>query len=180
MISATGQSSIVSDSMTLPNQASDIDASELSTPIALLTWRIVRASQSPAKLCIVCAAIFATFFLGTLVMHSVIAGLIGAMLVLASVKEFALPMTYVLTAKSAQVKCLGIVCHEINWADIQTIYTVQGGLKLSPNVNPMISRTEQMRGVTLQISKDQRPNTLKTIQLLAGKHIQTFTRSSVQ
>lgn len=142
----------------------------------ILRWRIHTGVCNPAKLLICWFTLLIVFMSGCVLLRSVLGGLVGAILLLFALKDFMLPMTYTLTGKTARSSLFGLVCEEIDWIDVRSIYRMNGAIKLSPNENPLTSSSEERRGVILVYSESLREQLEQTVQDLSGKPIQTFTK----
>jgi hypothetical protein len=178
MIAAADQPTVEANPRLISLGQSDNLASN-DQPVQTITkWTVHPNSKSPNRLVVIIFAALATLTLGTLVTHSILIGLLGANLLLASLKEFVFPITYILTTKSAKSLCLGIPCSEIAWTDIKTVYRTQTGLKLSPSSDPINSKVEHIRGVELNFTKEDRIEIEEHVQVLSDKPTQTLTNRS--
>ena len=117
----------------------------------MIEWS-VRAPRSTAKSTGVLLAYAVAFLLGTLLIQSPIAGLLGVALVFGGTAEYWLPVSFRIDQKGAQRR-LGLSVTSMQWSEVKWQGEENGELWLSPIANPS-GRLASLRGVRLVLTPD--------------------------
>lgn len=123
-----------------------------------ITWTVHLASRRPGRAVMALVLIFFALCAVAAVGKSWLLTIIAAFLLLGSIAEFLLPVTYTLDAKGAHAR--QFANHRLlPWRDVRRVYLSRNGIKLSPLV--VRSWAESYRGVLLRTS--DRDATLKVV-----------------
>lgn len=124
-----------------------------SLPQQPLTWSVHLLREAPAGTIGIAAA--ALFVIGAAfaLFHSLIPGIVAALLLLVSVAEYLLPVKFTLDGQRAQVCCGPVEWLSIEWKSVRSVYRTPYGIKLSPFADPQAARMERCRGVRLRVPR---------------------------
>ena len=118
-------------------------------------WNVRPSDKEPTKKWGVLVGSLAIFALGMFVFSSVLLGLLGFAIIVASTAEFWLGTSYKLDKDGASVRC-GFSYSEMRWNEVKRVMTTPDGLKLSPL--GAATRMDSFRGIFLKFgdqSKEQ-------------------------
>jgi hypothetical protein len=147
--------------------AADLDRENNSQPhLGTLTWTVSANLPSRPVLLAVFALIALSSIAAVFIFHSLIAALLTALVLIASVIDSVLPVSYRLDYEKANVKIGPVEWLEMPWSDVKTVYKTPKGIKLSPFDNPESAALESVRGITLRCP----PNMVEAVNL----HIQSM------
>jgi hypothetical protein len=153
-----------------------VENTSICTTESDYNWTYSSYKLSPFKGIVVAFSGFVVLVLGTSILHSILMGLIGSILLIISLKEYIFPFKYVLDNAKATVKCGGIPISEIAWDKVKTVYHIPGGIKLSPFIEPSSSKMENFRGVELRFSEKDRTHVEYQVQELSGMAIKQIAQ----
>ena len=131
---------------------------------ARVKWSVHLIRRQPERLPKILGVLGLVFAAGLCLFHSLWLALLPTLAALFSVSEFVFPIHYILTPKSATMKC-GLTALEIQWSDVRHAYLTDEGIKLSPLVRKN-SRMEPLRGVFLRFDEAQREEIITTVTRL--------------
>lgn len=140
----------VPESFPKPLSNAPMDRSADSSAAAL-TWRVHLLREDPPKLAGILAAALLVVASAFAVFHNIVPGLVAALLLLVSLAEYLLPLTFTLDPRGAHVACGSVEWLSIEWKAVRSVYRTSYGIKLSPFADPKTARMEQCRGVRLRV-----------------------------
>jgi len=119
---------------------------------APLTWTVHLARRRPRQAAAVVAVILAGSVAAGLGFQSLLLGLLAALLLVASLADYFLPLRYRLAADGVSVR--GLWHHRrLQWPSVRRVVRDTSGVKLSPLPRP--SRLEAYRGIYLWFSANE-------------------------
>lgn len=124
-------------------------------PETALVWRVHLFREDPVKIAGVLAGALLAAAGAIVLFHSPLLGIVAALLLLVSVSEYLLPLTYTLDESGAKAACGPVEWLAIEWATVRSVYRTPDGIKLSPFKNPKTARLEQCRGIRLRVPPDR-------------------------
>jgi len=133
----------------------------------VLTWRVHLLLENPSKLAGVGIAALLAAVCALILFHNLLLALITAALILVSVSEYLLPLTYTLDSEGAKVSCGTLEWLAMPWETVQSVYRTSYGAKLSPFKNPKTARLENCRGIRLRIP----PSRLAEVEAAIASHM---------
>ncbi|MDR3708235.1 MAG: hypothetical protein P4L33_08035 [Capsulimonadaceae bacterium] len=132
--------------MAEPEQATSNRRGDVS---ASLTWVARPDRLTRAQLAAVIAASVAVLSCALALFHSLVFSLVSALLVITSILDRVVPMTYRLDPAGASVRVGPLTWLEMRWSDVRSVLCTPRGLKLSAFDNPATAILESRRGIDL-------------------------------
>jgi hypothetical protein len=122
-----------------------------TVPAETITWRVNLLRENPGKLVGVAAGAFFVMAAAFALFRLVLPGLVAALLLLVSVAEYLLPLTYTFDSNGVHVSCGPVEWLSMDWKAVRSAYRTSYGIKLSPFVDPKTARMENCRGIRLRV-----------------------------
>ena len=119
------------------------------------SWSVHLLREQPSRLAVIGACCALVFCSALLLFHNLLVALGATAMVIASVVEYLLPLSYTLDDEGAHVRIAGIDWLDMAWDRVGSAYSIPGGMKLSPFHRPAQSRMEPYRGISLRFAPDQ-------------------------
>jgi hypothetical protein len=117
-----------------------------------LEWRVHLAAQAPGRRAVVLVVIGLASGLAGWLWGSPLPALGVGFALLNAVAEFLFPVHYHLTKDKAEMRCF-LSRRVIAWSDVQRVYRLRDGVKLSPLERP--GRREAFRGLFLRFAGNE-------------------------
>jgi len=131
-----------------------------------LEWTFSLGEEMPEKRRLVVGMAILAFGAGTFLLHSIILGSIGAVMLILGVAELFFPMKFRLDPSGATRKC-GLSVTTIPWNSVLRVIEIADGVVLSPLPKP--SRMSAFRGVSLRYAGNEE-QVLAKIRKLWGQY----------
>lgn len=131
-----------------------------------LEWTFSLGEIMPEKRRVVLGMALLAFGVGTFLLHNIILGVIGAVMLILGVAELFFPMKFRLDPAGATRKC-GLSVTTIPWNSVLRVIEIADGVVLSPLAKP--SRMSAFRGVSLRYSGNEE-QVLAKIRKLWGQY----------
>ncbi|MBS1715104.1 MAG: hypothetical protein JST30_12290 [Armatimonadetes bacterium] len=117
-----------------------------------LVWSVRLWERAPQKRWVAIVAMVVAGAAGTVLLHHLLFGLVGVLVVLVSTGELFFPAKYTLDANEARQR-IGITVTAIRWTDVKRLIPQQDGVRLSPFEKP--DRLDAFRGVFLRYASNE-------------------------
>ncbi|HEY3329550.1 MAG TPA: hypothetical protein VGK19_05975 [Capsulimonadaceae bacterium] len=111
----------------------------------------VRPSRRSLKraLSVLVPLAIAAAILSIALFHSLLAGIVAATLLVVTVADQLVPITYTVNETAISVRVGPVVWLDMPWANVASVSCIPEGLKLSAFDNPATARLESKRGIRL-------------------------------
>lgn len=116
------------------------------------TWTVRLWKARPQRLVAIFASCLGAAFIGWLLLHQILAAIIGFFVIAFATAEYWMPQKYKLAKSGASARC-GLSVTAIAWEDIKRVIPDAKGVKLSPLAED--TRMAPFRGVYLRFEENE-------------------------